>query len=112
MGTSEKERSVSNNNNESYREPKKIVQICLAWLGSFLVSMAGGLVLACWISKYHPTNKQLWMVPFGLVMFTTPILVWFVLVCSDICNLNCNGDVSWSKQQVPPLDRSIPDLER
>lgn len=90
---------------ESYKEPQKILQICLASLGSFLVSMTGGLVLAWWISHYHHSNTQLWMVPFGLVMFTTPILLCFAMFFSDICNLNSN-------QQAPSMDHSISNPER
>lgn len=42
-----------------------------------LVSTLGGALLARWALAYHPNNEQLWMVPVGLVLCGTPVMVWF-----------------------------------
>ncbi|GAB2224087.1 hypothetical protein Droror1_Dr00004834 [Drosera rotundifolia] len=57
---------------------------CIAGMASFLVSIAGGGLLLYWEMEYHPKNRQLWMVPFGLIMFCTPIIVWFCAIVSDV----------------------------
>ncbi|XVE73644.1 hypothetical protein DITRI_Ditri11bG0135000 [Diplodiscus trichospermus] len=64
----------------------KIVKTHIACLWSFLVSLAGGLMLAWWEYEYHPTNRQLWMVPFGLILFATPLIIWFAIFVSNICS--------------------------
>ncbi|KAK9758111.1 hypothetical protein RND81_01G207900 [Saponaria officinalis] len=62
---------------------------CVLCLCSFLVSIIGGAILVFWQIKFHPTNSYLWMVPFGLVMFTTPIFIWIISISSDLC---CHND--------------------
>ncbi|KAL4354176.1 hypothetical protein GQ457_06G019340 [Hibiscus cannabinus] len=57
-----------------------------ACLWSFLVSLGGGLLLGWWEYEYHPENRQLWMVPFGLILFSTPLIIWFAIFVSDICS--------------------------
>jgi len=52
---------------------------------SLLVSIAGGLVLGWWLHKYHPSNTQLWMVPFGFLLFLTPLIICLALVLPDLC---------------------------
>ncbi|CAL0299185.1 unnamed protein product [Lupinus luteus] len=42
---------------------------------SLLISIVGVLMLGWWLHKYHPTNSQLWMVPFGFILFLTPLIV-------------------------------------
>ena len=49
------------------------------------MSMIGGLMLVWWDLEYHPTNSELWMVPFGLILMVTPLIVWFSAFISDIC---------------------------
>ncbi|MBA0715042.1 hypothetical protein Golax_013972, partial [Gossypium laxum] len=66
---------------------KKTMNTFMACLWSFLVSLGGGLLLAWWEYQYHPTNRQLWMVPFGLILFFTPLIVWFAIFVSDIFSL-------------------------
>ncbi|PWA43680.1 hypothetical protein CTI12_AA025000 [Artemisia annua] len=61
----------------------KMIKVWIACLGSFLLSMAGGLILLLWEIKYHPSNSQLWMVPCGLIMFVTPALACFAAFLSD-----------------------------
>ncbi|KAK1273670.1 hypothetical protein QJS04_geneDACA010801 [Acorus gramineus] len=48
-------------------------------------SLAGGAVLVWWALEFHRANDQLWMVPVGLVLFSTPIVVWFSVFASDAC---------------------------
>ncbi|GAB2271865.1 hypothetical protein Dimus_006695 [Dionaea muscipula] len=57
---------------------------CIACLVSFMVSLIGGIILVFWEMDYHPRNSQLWMVPFGLIMFATPVIVWFSAFVSDL----------------------------
>ncbi|GMH21768.1 hypothetical protein Nepgr_023610 [Nepenthes gracilis] len=59
---------------------------------SFLVSMAGGVILVYWELDYHPTNSELWMVPCGLIMFATPVIIWFSSVVSDLCRPKDDDD--------------------
>ncbi|KAE7999305.1 hypothetical protein FH972_003750 [Carpinus fangiana] len=58
---------------------------------SLMVSMIGGLTLGWWEYEYHSTNSQLWMVPFGLILLLTPLLVWFSVFVSDICSSEVVG---------------------
>lgn len=69
-------------------ESEKRVKTCIACLWSLVVSLTGGLMLGYWVYKYHPTNTQLWMVPFGLLLFATPAFIWFAVIFSEICNCN------------------------
>ncbi|KAL7606421.1 hypothetical protein Lser_V15G15674 [Lactuca serriola] len=61
----------------------KMIKVWMACFVSFLISMVGGLILLFWEIKYHPSNRQLWMVPFGLIMFLTPVLACFAAFISD-----------------------------
>ncbi|XVE77328.1 hypothetical protein DITRI_Ditri13aG0053700 [Diplodiscus trichospermus] len=85
------------------KEPNKIVKTYIAFLWSFLVSLTGGLLLAWWEYEYHPTNSQLWMVPFGLILFATPLVIWLAIFVSDICSLT---------EDVKPPDGSADDPEK
>ncbi|KAM0048163.1 putative ATP-synthase-associated protein [Helianthus debilis subsp. tardiflorus] len=71
MGSSEKETKA------------KTMKGLVAFCGSFLITMVGGFVLLLWEIKYHPSNSQLWMVPFGLIMFLTPVLACLASFISD-----------------------------
>ncbi|KAJ4825424.1 hypothetical protein Tsubulata_010350 [Turnera subulata] len=77
----EEEKNVAND-----QEAEKIVRSSIACLWSFLVSMVGGFVLVWWEYKYHATNSQLWMVPFGLILFVTPVIAWFAVLVSETCD--------------------------
>lgn len=94
------------------RKQKKLVKGCtyVACLCSFLVSMLGGLILVWWEFEYHPTNSQQWMVPFGLILFGTPVIVWFSVLLSDICNSGVH--ISTSNPSVYAVDSSVDDPER
>ena len=73
--------------NGNYRENEKITNSDLViFFLSLVMCTVGGSVLGWWFYNYHPTNRQLWMVPFGLIFFLTPVTVWFSLAMSDICS--------------------------
>ncbi|XAR62923.1 hypothetical protein NMG60_11022662 [Bertholletia excelsa] len=55
-------------------------------LASLSISMVGGVMLYWWAQKYHPRNRQLWMVPFGLILLATPVVVLFSVFVSDLRN--------------------------
>jgi hypothetical protein len=63
--------------NEDNKKSKWITKLpyLLILFTSLFISIVGGCVLGWWLHKYHPTNSQLWMVPFGFVLFLTPIIV-------------------------------------
>ncbi|KAK4364183.1 hypothetical protein RND71_015541 [Anisodus tanguticus] len=58
----------------------KIKKIWIVCLGLFCITMGGGAILAWWSSKFHPSNKKLWMVPLGLIMLVTPIIICFAVL--------------------------------
>lgn len=55
----------------------------IGYLGWSAVSLAGGVMLIWWEWCFHATNRQQWMVPLGLILFVTPILVCFSIFISD-----------------------------
>ncbi|KAM1140928.1 hypothetical protein ACFX19_041655 [Malus domestica] len=87
----------------SYLEEPRIVELRTACFWSVLVSVAGALMLGWWEYQYHPANRQLWMVPFGLILFATPAIVWFSVVASDLCNQN-DDHVTRVSQPLHPLN--------
>uniref|UniRef100_A0A7N0US46 Uncharacterized protein n=1 Tax=Kalanchoe fedtschenkoi TaxID=63787 RepID=A0A7N0US46_KALFE len=70
----------------SFGQRCKGLKMFLVWLCLVLSSVAGGIVLMCWELRYHPSYTQLWMVPCGLILFGTPMILWFSVVVSDILN--------------------------
>ncbi|KAG8391988.1 hypothetical protein BUALT_Bualt01G0244900 [Buddleja alternifolia] len=68
---------------EKYRRFQGMVKTWIGCLGSFTLSLLGGLILAWWELNYHPTNEQQWMVPVGLILFVTPLTVSLSLFISD-----------------------------
>ncbi|CAK7348646.1 unnamed protein product [Dovyalis caffra] len=88
MGTSKEDQKYEAN--QEYSE--KIVKTYIICLWSFLVSLAGALLLLWWDYEHHPTNSQLWMVPFGLILFVTPVIAWFAAVVSETCNYKVDED--------------------
>ncbi|XWS76822.1 hypothetical protein CRYUN_Cryun01aG0210500 [Craigia yunnanensis] len=98
MGSDKEERFKT-----KMKELVKIVKTYIACLCSFLVSLTGGLMLAWWEYEYHPTNRQLWMVPFGLILFATPLIIWFAIFVSGICSFT---------DDVRPPDGSVHDPEK
>ncbi|CAL5195071.1 unnamed protein product [Lathyrus oleraceus] len=73
--------------NGTYKKSKWITKLpyFVILFTSIFTSIVGGCVLGWWLHKYHPTNKQLWMVPFGFVLFFTPLIVLLSLIVSDPC---------------------------
>ncbi|KAM6600124.1 hypothetical protein CsatA_019733 [Cannabis sativa] len=85
MGSNKEEIIRSSPSSSSYTNQKvveKIVKVSIGCFVSLLVSLGGGLILAWWESEYHADNRQLWMVPFGLILLTTPLIIWVSLVFS------------------------------
>lgn len=76
---------IERNGVEEVPRRRKTQKLLVLLLSSTLVSMVGGVILVYWIINYHPHNRELWMVPFGLIMFTTPPLVWFISIFADFC---------------------------
>ncbi|KAJ0964087.1 hypothetical protein J5N97_029209 [Dioscorea zingiberensis] len=52
---------------------------------SILAIAGGGAILVWWALAFHPSNKQLWMVPLGLVLLGTPLVAGFSLLASSAC---------------------------
>ncbi|GAB4844650.1 hypothetical protein Ancab_038052, partial [Ancistrocladus abbreviatus] len=85
-GREERESGVLVNGDHRHQEDKwQHWKACIACLISFLVSMAGVAILVWWQIDYHPTNSELWMVPIGLILFATPVIVWLSSIFSDFC---------------------------
>ncbi|KAF5733273.1 hypothetical protein HS088_TW17G00815 [Tripterygium wilfordii] len=78
-------------------ETEEMVKNWLNCVWFFMVSITGGVILGWWEYEYHPTNSHQWMVPFGLILFVTPLLVWFAVFTSEIM---WNSDVS-TKATLP-----------
>lgn len=62
--------------------------------GSVIISLIGGLILSYWEFKYHGSNSELWMVPVGLIMFFTPVIVWSSVAVSEMINSTTEVDIS------------------
>uniref|UniRef100_A0A803KZT9 Uncharacterized protein n=1 Tax=Chenopodium quinoa TaxID=63459 RepID=A0A803KZT9_CHEQI len=106
---------VERNGVEEVPRKRKIQKILALLLLATLVSMIGGVVLVYWVIKYHPKNRELWMVPFGLVLFTTPPLVWFISIAADFCcpKEEQLADLELSHQfAVGSLSQPVQDMER
>ncbi|KAK2649984.1 hypothetical protein Ddye_017473 [Dipteronia dyeriana] len=117
MGIFYKEERFEAKQQEGSQSQLETEKTCMACLWSFLVSMTGGLILGFWEYQYHQTNSQLWMVPFSLIMLVTPVMVWFAVLVSDVCNsLSNNNDdhhVSMPSQTIlPSLGDSVHDPEK
>lgn len=68
------------------------------------ISIAGGGLLGWWAVAFHPYNKQLWMVPFSLIILGTPVIVWLVLFASDSRRSLEHLQVSSPPAAVPDVD--------
>ncbi|OAY76915.1 hypothetical protein ACMD2_03097 [Ananas comosus] len=56
---------------------KAATTAAVLWWQLFVISVLGGGLLMYWLVTYHPANEQMWMVPIGLILFATPVVVWF-----------------------------------
>ncbi|KAK7338119.1 hypothetical protein VNO77_18719 [Canavalia gladiata] len=80
---------------------------------SLLISIAGGFVLGWWLCKFHPTNSQLWMVPFGFILFLTPLVVWLSIIVPHLCVTKSDEDEAFkTRQRTDPLDQALPEPKR
>ncbi|KAL2336257.1 hypothetical protein Fmac_010703 [Flemingia macrophylla] len=98
-----------------YKENQGITKCyyLMIFMSSLLISTVGGSLLGWWLLKYHPTNRQLWMVPFGLILFLTPVIVWFSFIMSDLCICkNREDDVFMTNQRIHPLSDSLSDPKK
>ncbi|XP_020093003.1 uncharacterized protein LOC109713364 [Ananas comosus] len=48
-----------------------------------LISLLGAGMLVWWAAVFHPSNRQLWMVPLGLLLAGTPVVVLLSVFASD-----------------------------
>ncbi|KAH1196198.1 hypothetical protein GmHk_19G056525 [Glycine max] len=81
---------MGSNENEGgyYKKSRWITKpsSCLLILfSSLLISIAGASMLGWWLHKYHPSNTQLWMVPFGFLLFLTPLIICLSVILPDLC---------------------------
>jgi ABC-type proline/glycine betaine transport system permease subunit len=85
--------------NEDNKKSKWITKLpyLLILFTSLFISIVGGCVLGWWLHKYHPTNSQLWMVPFGFVLFLTPIIVLLSILVPDLCISKSDKQVNHSE---------------
>lgn len=77
--------------NAGYKTMKRTMINCF---GSFCLSMAGGLMLGSWELYNRPTNERQWMVPLGLILLVTPLIVWLSIFVSEICNYSTEASCS------------------
>ncbi|KAF5743884.1 hypothetical protein HS088_TW08G00472 [Tripterygium wilfordii] len=95
MGRYKEERYVGSDQ----LEKQQIVKNSFNCMWLFCVSIAGGLVLGWWEHEYHPTNSHQWMVPLGLILFITPVLIWLAVFTSEMWNSDVLTNVT---PPVPP----------
>ncbi|KAF7843883.1 putative ATP-synthase-associated protein [Senna tora] len=88
-----------------YLQRNKANPCLMIFSASLLVSLGGISVLGWWIYKYHPANRELWMVPFGLILFLTPLIVGFSLMISD-------SEPCVSMKEEEEEEHSLTDLKR
>ncbi|KAH7859357.1 hypothetical protein Vadar_000009 [Vaccinium darrowii] len=73
-----------------------------------------GLILVIWQLKFHHTNTQLWMVPVGLIILITPVIVCVSSIVSDLSSPNKDDDQggvsSLNQPGVMSTDNSVQDL--
>ncbi|BAT87805.1 hypothetical protein LR48_Vigan09g166700 [Vigna angularis] len=74
---------------------------------SLLLTMAGGFVLGWWLHKYHPSNTQLWMVPFGFLLFLTPLIICLSVLIPDHCAATSRIDQEQPKTQDHSLSQPV-----
>ncbi|BAT98157.1 hypothetical protein LR48_Vigan11g022400 [Vigna angularis] len=80
----------------------------MVFISSLLISISGGSLLGWWLHKYHPANKQLWMVPFGLILLFTPFIVCLsVIISGPAIHKNDEEDVLNTNQRIHPLTNSL-----
>ncbi|KAK4267060.1 hypothetical protein QN277_023899 [Acacia crassicarpa] len=110
--------SYEDEEDEGYREKQRKLKpssVIIIFVLSALISVAGGFVLMWWNIKYRSEDSELWMVPFGLILFLTPMVIWFSLLVSDLCVSSSKEDEKFiprSNKVVHPIDDSVWDPNR
>jgi len=85
----------------------------MIFISSLLISITGGSLLGWWLHKYHPTNAQLWMVPFALILLFTPAIVSLsVIMSGPSIHKNDEEDVLNTNQRIHPFANSLCDPKR
>ncbi|GJN12603.1 hypothetical protein PR202_ga30894 [Eleusine coracana subsp. coracana] len=88
---------------ESALPEKKVVlaaaaaDVCLA-----AVCLAGAALLTWWALAFHPSYGQLWMVPVGLVLACTPVVVCVALHFSPAADQSGKEAGSGAGAGAPP----------
>ncbi|XP_074589929.1 uncharacterized protein LOC141845822 [Curcuma longa] len=81
------------------------INCCLLAAGA-----AGGALLAWWVQSFRRSNRQLWMVPAGLVLVGTPVFAWLSLLASAVGRMI--RPVAPGPPSSPlPIDRDDPERE-
>lgn len=68
---------------ESTINPRERELPAVANASLLLACIVGAALLLWWTLEFHRDNRQLWMVPVGLILMGTPAVVWFSVVASD-----------------------------
>ncbi|KAF7826238.1 putative ATP-synthase-associated protein [Senna tora] len=107
MGLNYEDEESGEENKEKQRILKQPrVVIFIFFLVSMVLSITGGCVLGWWVYKYHAANRELWMVPFGLILLLTPIVVWFSLIVSDLSSASHKSKEE-DHQVMPRMNRLV-----
>ncbi|KAG6529452.1 hypothetical protein ZIOFF_011650 [Zingiber officinale] len=69
---------------------------------------AGGALLAWWAQSFHRSNRQLWMVPAGLVLVGTPVFAWLSLLASAVYSVLRTAAARPPSSPLP-IDRDDPE---
>lgn len=100
MGSNQGDQNGSSKKSRWLKNPSSFFILLI----SLLLTMAGGFVLGWWLHKYHPSNTQLWMVPFGFLLFLTPLIICLSVLIPDHCAATCIID---QEQPSKTLDHSL-----
>lgn len=80
-----------------------IINCCLLAAGA-----GGGALLAWWVQSFHRSNRQLWMVPAGLVLVGTPVFAWLSLLASAFDRM-IRAAAPGPPSSPLPIDRDDPE---
>lgn len=73
------------------------------------VSAVGGATLVWWGFEYHAANERGWMVPVGLVLFGTPILISVSVLASELSCLRRQVGPASTRLSPPDLETCVED---
>lgn len=78
------------------------------WVVSMVVAcLLGGLVFGWWEFQFHPTNRQLWMVPFSLILMIAPIFVLMSLLLNAFCTSMDHNTISAAPSSDHVIQQSV-----